>query len=268
MVHASIVDGESLAPLTLFLMPPETLKSGHGVSWLAYVGLTEQKRAAACATPEEAISYAAQQTLLRCIAASVLGVRDGDAAQIPVDRSCDICHRSLTHGKPHIEGVNLNMARALGLVAGLYSTSDTALGTDLITVRGNYFDGFDRIALAGYEQRVVDSLNPDQARLVRQMLWCAKEAVLKASGYGLAISPNRVMLALPPLPSELSQLQGLSTRAQAHLPQQEEPITFWITWQIYSNSHLVAVASNQPHQLETHRVTAPYMVKRALKAGF
>lgn len=238
------------------------------MSWLAYVGMSEQKRAAEFATSEEAMSYAAQHTLMRCIAATILGVRDAEAAQIPVDLTCHICHRSPTHGKPQIEGVNLNMARALGLVAGVYSASAATIGVDLITVRGNYFDGFDRIALADYEKRVVEALAPEQARLVRQMLWCAKEAVLKASGYGLAVNPSQVMISLPSLPSEASQLDGLTARAQAYLPYAEEPVPFWITWQVYNSSHLVAVAVDRPHRLETYRVTAPYMVKRAFKPGF
>lgn len=264
MVHASIVDGASHTRLALFLMPPETLRSGHGVSWLAYVGMTEQKRAAEYASPEEAMSYAAQHTLMRCIAATVLGVRDAEASQIPVDRSCSLCLKSASHGKPRLEGVNLNMARALGLAAGVYSASDTALGIDLITVRDHYFDGFDRIALADYEKRVVDSLLPDQARLVRQMLWCAKEAVLKASGHGLSVKPNQVMLALPPLPTDIGSVHGLTAGAKAYLPEQAEPVPFWITWQVYEDTHLVAVASKGPHHLEAQKVTAPYMVKRAL----
>ncbi|MFW0111459.1 4'-phosphopantetheinyl transferase family protein [Rothia sp. CCM 9417] len=264
MVHASIVDGASHTRLALFLMPPETLRSGHGVSWLAYVGMTEQKRAAEYASPEEAMSYAAQHTLMRCIAATVLGVRDAEASQIPVDRSCSLCLKSASHGKPRLEGVNLNMARALGLAAGVYSASDTALGIDLITVRDHYFDGFDRIALADYEKRVVDSLLPDQARLVRQMLWCAKEAVLKASGHGLSVKPNQVMLALPPLPTDIGSVHGLTAGAKAYLPEQAEAVPFWITWQVYEDTHLVAVASKGPHHLEAQKVTAPYMVKRAL----
>lgn len=264
MVHASIVDGASHTRLALFLMPPETLRSGHGVSWLAYVGMTEQKRAAEYASPEEAMSYAAQHTLMRCIAATVLGVRDAEASQIPVDRSCNLCLKSASHGKPRLEGVNLNMARALGLAAGVYSASDTALGIDLITVRDHYFDGFDRIALADYEKRAVDSLLPDQARLVRQMLWCAKEAVLKASGHGLSVKPNQVMLALPPLPTDIGSVHGLTAGAKAYLPEQAEAVPFWITWQVYEDTHLVAVASKGPHHLEAQKVTAPYMVKRAL----
>lgn len=268
MVQASTTDGAHHPPLTLFLMPPETLRSGHGVSWLAYVGMTEQRRAAEYATPEEAMSYAAQQSLMRCIAATVLGVKDTEAAQIPVDRSCRICSRSATHGKPRIQGVNLNMARALGLAAGIHSLSDTAVGIDLLTIRGQYVDGFDSIALADYEKRVVDSLTPDQARLVRQMLWCAKEAVLKASGHGLSVNPSQVLLALPPLPENIGQVHGLSARAKAYLPGREEAVPFWITWQVYQGTHLLAIASAAPHRLEVHQVTAPYMVKRVLRPGF
>lgn len=264
MVHPSATAEAASAQLTLFCMPAETLRTGHGVSWLAYVGLAEQARAAEFKNPDEALAFAAQHTLMRCMAASHLGVKATSASEIPVDRACLLCTSGQPHGKPRIEGVNLSMARALGLAAGVTGPAGLSIGLDLITVRGSYYDSFDRIALADYEKRVVASLPAPEAALARHLLWSAKEAVLKATGYGLALEPKKVMLALPPLPAALEQAQGLTARASVHLPGETEPRTYWITWQVHEGTYLLAVASNCPHTLTVYAVTTPLMVRRVL----
>ncbi|WP_237207597.1 4'-phosphopantetheinyl transferase family protein [Rothia nasimurium] len=265
MVHPSATAEAASAQLTLFCMPAETLRTGHGVSWLAYVGLAEQARAAEFKNPDEALAFAAQHTLMRCMAASHLGVKATSASEIPVDRTCLLCVSSQPHGKPRIEGVNLSMARALGLAAGVTGPAGLSIGLDLITVRGSYYDSFDRIALADYEKRVVASLPTAEAALARHLLWSAKEAVLKATGYGLALAPSTVMLALPPLPAALEDAHGLTARASVQLPGEAQPRTYWVTWQVHEGTYLLAIASDQPHALTSHRVTAPLMVRRALE---
>ncbi|MDY6051261.1 MAG: 4'-phosphopantetheinyl transferase superfamily protein [Rothia sp. (in: high G+C Gram-positive bacteria)] len=264
MVHPSTPDVSASAQLTLFCMPAETLRSGHGVSWLAHVGLEEQVRAAEFKNPDEALAFAAQHTLMRCMAAALLDVKANLAAEIEVDRTCSLCESGQLHGKPRIEGVNLNMARALGLAVGVTGPTGLSLGVDVMTVRGSYYDSFDSIALADYEKRVVASLPDLEAALARHLFWCAKEAVLKATGYGLALEPRKVMLSLPPLPSDLAQAHGLTAMASAQLPGEREPRTYWVTWQVFEGTHLLAVASDQPHVLISHRVTAPFMVRRVL----
>lgn len=265
MVHPSASAGSASAQLTLFSMPAETLRTGHGVSWLAYVGIEEQVKAAEFKNPDEALAFAAQHTLMRCMAATLLGVKATAAADIAVDRTCLLCGSGQPHGKPRIEGVNLSMARALGLAAGVTGPTGLSIGLDLITVRGSYYDSFDRIALADYEKRVVASLPAAEAALARHLLWGAKEAVLKATGYGLALAPSTVMLALPPLPAALEDAHGLTARASVQLPGEAQPRTYWVTWQVHEGTYLLAVASDQPHALTSHRVTTPLMVRRALE---
>ncbi|ORC16480.1 hypothetical protein A7979_03950 [Rothia nasimurium] len=271
MVHGPSAAGQTASPLTLFTLPAETLRGGYGINWLDYVGLAERARAAEFSNPDEALAFAAQHTLMRAIAASVLGVKPTAAANIPVDRTCLLCAdaptgSAQTHGKPRIDGVNLSMARSLGLVAGALAPADVAVGLDVIAIRGSYYDSFDRIALADYEKRVVASLAQSEASVARHLLWSAKEAVLKASGYGLAVEPSRVMLSLPPISSSIEDSHGLTARAVAHLPGGEAPATFWLTWQVYHGTHLLAVASDTPHRVMAHTVTTPLAVKRVLGA--
>lgn len=266
--------------VSLFALPALSLRSGQGVSWLAYVGLAEQEKAASFSHPDEALAFAAQQTLMRVLAAQVLDVRPTSAADIPVDRSCLICGTSSSHGKPRIEGVNFSMARSLGLAAGALARPGVSLGLDLVQLRGNYYDSFDSLALAPYEKRVVKSLTKEQAQLVRHLLWVGKEAILKASGYGLALAPAQVMFSLPPLPQTLAEAHGLSAQAKALFPAgagngegqletDQQATSFWVTWQILEDKYLLAVASDQPHELTSHLVTSPIEVRRGLEAdGF
>lgn len=257
------------APLTLLTLPAQSLRSGHGVSWLAYVGFAEQSRAAEFTHPDDALAFAAQHTLMRCLAASLLGVKPTAAADIPVDRSCTLCSHAprpaaATHGKPRIEGVNLNMARTQGLAAGVLAPETITVGLDLVAARGSYYDSFDRIALADHEKQVVASLPADRASLARHMLWCAKEAVLKATGYGLVLQPRSVLLSLPLIPAQLDQAHGLTARASLLLPEADQPQNFWVSWQVEDPHYLLAVATSTPHQITQHTVTTPLTVKRAL----
>lgn len=272
----------AVSRVSLFALPALSLRSGQGVSWLAYVGLAEQEKAASFSHPDEALAFAAQHTLMRVLAAQLLGVRPTSAADIPVDRSCLLCGKSPSHGKPRIEGVNFSMARSLGLAAGAVAGPGACLGVDLVQLRGNYYDSFDALALAPYEKRVVKSLAKEQAQLVRHLLWVGKEAVLKATGYGLALAPAQVMFSLPPLPQTLEEAQGLAAQAKAFLPADpsqgqnplepedaQQTISFWVTWQVLEGKYLLAVASDRPHELTSHLVTSPLEVRRGLEAdGF
>lgn len=270
----------AVSRVSLFALPALSLRSGQGVSWLAYVGLAEQEKAASFSHPDEALAFAAQHTLMRVLAAQLLGVRPTSAADIPVDRSCLLCGKSPSHGKPKIEGVNFSMARSLGLAAGAVAGPGVSLGVDLVQLRGNYYDSFDALALAPYEKRVVKSLTKEQAQLVRHLLWVGKEAVLKATGHGLALAPAQVMFSLPPLPQTLEEAQGLTAQARVLFPTgagdgegqpetDQQAASFWVTWQVLEGKYLLAVASDQPHELTSHLVASPIEVRRGLEAdGF
>lgn len=256
------------APVYLFLLPSQALRSGQGVSWLAYVGLAEQIRAAEFTHPDEALAYASQQTLMRCLAASRLGVKATQAAEIPVDRSCSLCQAqgpANLHGKPKISGVNLSMARSLSLVLGALGPQDLELGVDVIAFKPGFYDNFDSIALLDQEKERLATLSDQQAQIARHLFWAGKEAVLKSSGYGLALAPRQVELILPQLPQDFSQIEGLTGQALAYLPGRAEPLSYWISYQAYQDSHLLALATDRPHRPISQLVSTPLMVRRALE---
>ncbi|QNV38105.1 4'-phosphopantetheinyl transferase family protein [Rothia terrae] len=243
----------------LFLLDPEMLRSGYGVSWLAYVGFEEQRRAAEFTHPDDAMTYAAQHALMRTIAATTLGVLPTGAAAIPVDRSCSLCDSGAQHGKPTIEGVNLNMSRTQGLVIGGFTRDhQLLLGIDVEKSRGSLHNGFDRIALAPSEREFLATLDSQSAQLVRMLLWNAKEAVLKATGHGLSVDPRSVVVTM-------SDDSAPFSRAHASFadPSTNCKYSFDVHWYT-KGEHYICVAASAPVSVAMHRVTTPKMVRDLL----
>ncbi|GGH61555.1 4'-phosphopantetheinyl transferase family protein [Rothia aerolata] len=261
--HAQQVD--------VFVMPSAVLRSGHGVNWLSFVGIAEQMKAAEYRSADDATLYAAQQTLMRAMAASALGVRPTAAADIPVDRSCRVCRNSSEHGKPLIAGVNLSMSRTTGMVAGALTSGDMTedgaarLGADIERLRGNFLDGFDRVALTEAETTAVEALDRETAQLLRLLLWTGKEAVLKATGHGLVAGPDAVEFSPQDFPRDPAAVAGFSTRGVLTLAGQEAQ-EFWVGWQV-QGEYFIAVALDRPLELKLHPVTTPLEVKRIIEAS-
>ncbi len=249
--------------IDLFLLPSRALRTGHGVSWLAYVGIREQMRAAEFKNPEDALNFAAQHTLMRCMLASALGVRPtAAAAEIPVDRTCRVCAAGAQHGKPRVEGVEFSMSRSTGMVAGALTRSGGQLGADIERIRGSYFSGFDRIALGEAEKTALATMTQTPAQVARHLLWTAKEAVLKATGHGLVAGPHRVSLPVVDFPATVDAADGFSTRATLAL-EGEEPQDFWVSWRV-RGEFVLAVATNAPHSVRVHEVATPLAVRQVL----
>ncbi|WP_421084365.1 4'-phosphopantetheinyl transferase superfamily protein [Rothia nasimurium] len=259
---------QPVAPLTLLALPALALRTGHGVSWLAYVGLAEQMRAAEFNNPEDALAFAAQHTLMRCMAATLLEVKPTAASEIPVDRSCPLCSSNQPHGRPRIKGTNLSMARSLGLAVGLSAPVGIAAGVDVVRLRGSYYDSFDGLSLTPTEKQRITALPGESADFARHLLWSAKEAVLKATGFGLGIPPRSVEIDLDHFPLSAPTVGDglLSARAQLTLPEgtgAQVPLEFWVSWTVYEGQYVLAVASSSPHHLNLQTVQTPLAVKRA-----
>lgn len=250
--------------VSLFVLPAAALRTGHGVSWLAYVGIAEQVRAAEFKNPDDALAFATQHTLMRCIAATVLGIKATAAADIPLDRTCRLCGQDAQHGKPRITGMEFNMSRTQGMVAGAVTRSSTSLGVDIERIRGSYFSGFDRIALTPQEKEALASLPESAAQVVRHLLWTAKEAVLKATGHGLAAGPSSVELDVSALPKTFESATAFYTRAVLSLPGEAFRV-FEVSWQVIDGDYVLALASDGGHRVNLHRVSTPLEVRRQLE---
>lgn len=253
----------------VFAMPSSVLRSGHGVSWLAYVGIAEQTRAAEFRNPEDALNYAAMHTLMRAMLAASLNKRATQAADIEVECRCLLCtpessasHES--HGKPRVSGVNFNMARTQGMVCGAVSKNESALvGIDIDRLRGSFLSGFDKVSLTQQELAALAGMPQESAAYARLMLLSAKEAVLKATGHGLSVDPRRVEVVFTQAPSYDDGAASGQANATLSLVGRQ-PQVFLVRW-VTQGEFLIAVASSQEFKLEFYPVTTPLAVRQVLE---
>lgn len=186
------------ARITVFALPARTLYGSLRLSWLSYLGDTERQRAASIPTPAGTIKYLSTQALMRAIAAARLDISPRKAHLIEVNRSCTLCTSTKPHGKPRIAGVNFNMSQVNSLSVGGFCPSPALVfGVDLESLDTRLFPGFARVTLNSTERAVYDTAEPAIRTALGLALWTAKEAVLKATGYGLSIPPTRVRVQLP-----------------------------------------------------------------------
>lgn len=144
--------------INLWLAPVAPLSA----ALLADLDDADRSQAARIAHPQRRASFVSAHALLR----RVLGDRVGLApAAVPIDRSCRVCGGD-DHGKPFVVGVD---------PPTVFSLSATP---DLVA-----------LAVAGSGQLGLDI---EDARAGRT--WVRREAVLKATGHGLAIDPELVVV--------------------------------------------------------------------------
>jgi 4'-phosphopantetheinyl transferase len=152
----------------------------------------ERERAARRGNPAR---YTTAHALLRTAVAERVG---GAARDVVFDRTCATCgsHR---HGKPTVAGhpdlsVSLSYAGGLAVVA---LSRAGEVGVDIEVVDDSDFEGFNAVTLDPSEAPALDRVAPDDLGLARARVWARKEAVLKASGHGLAVDPRQVVVSGP-----------------------------------------------------------------------
>ena len=198
MTIHSISSGDadvSRTHISVFTLPTRTFTGGLRFTWLDYVGEEARRKAASIHSPSASVSYLATEALMRALAAPRLGISGRGARTITVDRSCRLCTSGKPHGKPRIAGVNFNMSQVPSLAAGGFcAQQQVVLGIDLEAVQASLFPGFARVALTVDERAAYESLPPGQQQAAGVAIWTAKEAVLKATGHGLSVSPQTVQI--------------------------------------------------------------------------
>ena len=198
MTIHSISSGDadvSRTHISVFALPIRTFTGGLRFTWLDYVGEQARRKAASIHSPSVSVSYLATEALMRALAAPRLGISGRSARTITVDRSCRLCTSGKPHGKPRIAGVNFNMSQVPSLAAGGFcAQQQVVLGIDLEAVQASLFPGFARVALTIDERTAYESLPSGQQQAAGVAIWTAKEAVLKATGHGLSVSPQTVQI--------------------------------------------------------------------------
>lgn len=148
--------------------------------------------------------------LVQTVVGELQGVPPG---HVRVTRHCATC-ASGTHGRPLItprstDGTSrplyVSVAHAAERVVVAVATG-WPVGVDVEELTATAFDGFDAAALHPDERRELELVAPDLRPAWRAWRWTAKEALLKAAGLGLAVSPATLSLA----PSNGPALAGIS----------------------------------------------------------
>lgn len=140
------------------------------------------------AAPEDGARALAARALARLLSARVLGLPPIEAAGLGSRAAaCRSCGGA--HGKPGLEGVSVNWSRSgASVMATAAVPAAGQLGVDIERVPARLFDGFDTHCLSPVESSSL-ALRDIEGRM---RLWVAKEALLKACGYGLSIPPAAV----------------------------------------------------------------------------
>ncbi|XVQ84281.1 4'-phosphopantetheinyl transferase family protein [Microbispora siamensis] len=133
--------------------------------------------------------------LLRTAVAAVLGIAPAD---VVVDRSCPDCGRS--HGKPRIRAagppLHVSVSHSGDRVVVALS-AEGPLGVDVEAVPSAPVDGLARRVLTRGEWSWMEALPPEERCEAFARVWTRKEAVLKATGHGLRIPPEKVEVSGP-----------------------------------------------------------------------
>jgi 4'-phosphopantetheinyl transferase len=175
--------------------------------WVAYVGLerpvhqsllnpAETARRVAYRQDVDRARFTLGAALLRRIAAQELGTAP---EAVPVIRSCPHCWRP--HGKPRIDGSDLHVSAAhSGGKVLLAVTREAPVGVDIEVVVDGSFRDVAELVLAPDEHvgRAEDFFT----------YWCRKESVLKATGEGLGVLLNQVVVTPADEPPRLRAYRG------------------------------------------------------------
>lgn len=166
---------------------------------LALLPAQERERHRAFVRQNDRDLYLVAHVLTRLLLASRLDVSPD---RIVFSRTC--LHCGAEHGKPRLpdsgwetslshSGQRVAVAVAAGTPVGV-DVERIDRATDIATLRDSVLDPV--------EQGVLDSFDGDQVRAFFTY-WCRKEALLKATGHGLAIGPNRLRVSGPGDPAQL-----------------------------------------------------------------
>jgi 4'-phosphopantetheinyl transferase len=115
------------------------------------------------------------------------------ATDLRFDVTCPRCGQP--HGKPRVPGIELSLSHS-GDAVLVAVTPHQPIGVDVeeLAERGEDIAG---VVLAGAERAVFDALPPDRRPAALIRYWTRKEAVLKATGDGLAVPLDRVVVSGP-----------------------------------------------------------------------
>ncbi|MDL4772127.1 4'-phosphopantetheinyl transferase family protein [Actinomadura xylanilytica] len=135
--------------------------------------------------------------------------------------STDCEHCGGTHGKPRLpgRGVHFSLSHSGGLVVLALSRGAGAaeVGVDVERESDRDIDSIADMVLAAPEREVLAALPPAERRRAFHAYWSRKEALLKATGHGLAAPMSAIHVSAPAAPAEVLAWEGEAAVPTARL---------------------------------------------------
>lgn len=154
----------------------------------AVLSPAERRRAEAYRSGDDARRFSAARGWLRHVLAAVLGV---EPAAVPLSEDAGK-PRLLPSGSP--PRFNVSHAGELAVVA----VASFEVGVDIEDARaGRRWSGVVPVTCAPREAAALAELPEDEREEAFLAVWTAKEAYLKATGEGLAVAPDRIVVGRP-----------------------------------------------------------------------
>ena len=178
------------------------------VSPVQWLDETERGRFGGLRLVEDRRAFLTSRMLLKTVV--------GDLADTPpelVRLSYDCLRCGRPHGRPVVVAphsavrwhVSISHTGHHVMVA---ATNAGPVGVDVERTAATAFEGFDGVALTREERTEVERCAPAARDRARAIYWARKEAVLKATGYGLNVDPAALAVSPPHLPAALTAWQG------------------------------------------------------------
>ncbi|GGK90730.1 4'-phosphopantetheinyl transferase [Sphaerisporangium melleum] len=155
---------------------------------------TELRRAAGYRREEDRQRFVTAAWLLRTAAGAQL---DMAPERVPIERRCMSCDKP--HGRPYVltdDGLHASISHSAHRVAVALTTAGE-VGVDVEQVPTAPVSELVGCALSKGEQDLLKTLPERHQQAGFARMWVCKEAVLKATGHGLRISPHRVEVSGP-----------------------------------------------------------------------
>lgn len=154
--------------------------------------------------PEDKARFVTGRSLARTVLAAATGMSPGE---IRFTTDCPHCGGS--HGKPRLAGYGVDFSLShsgdrvvLALVEG------AEVGVDVEQENDRDVERIGKMVLAPAEQEVLAALPAPERRKAFHVYWSRKEALLKATGHGLAAPMTSIHVSAPREPAEVLSWEG------------------------------------------------------------
>lgn len=176
------------------------------VSWARPVGSRElasaldageRARLASLHRDDDRRRFVSAHVLLRVLLSATTGL---PGTSFTFEYRCDRCGGA--HGKPRVaapaaaRGMYVSIAHA-GERVVVAATAAGPVGVDVEPTTAAGFDRFDQVALAAEERALLRRLPAADRAAAATSWWVRKEAVLKATGHGMSVPPEDIVVSPP-----------------------------------------------------------------------